>query len=92
LIECDDLTVNHGVLRKLRERSDDRGIPAVEVVVVPRSQMDGTVSLERNGAIPVELELIEPLLPGREDSVRNSSMGSMNLAATPCFGFAEDLA
>jgi hypothetical protein len=40
LIERHDLTVDRGFVRKLRERFNDSWIPGVEVVVVPRSQVD----------------------------------------------------
>ena len=40
--------------------------------------MDGAIPLECNDAVAVELELVEPLLAWREESVRSSSIGSMN--------------
>ena len=47
-------------------RFNDGWISGVEIVVVPRSQMNCADPLERNGAIPVELEFVEPLLARRE--------------------------
>jgi hypothetical protein len=49
LIEGDNLTVDYGVVRKPCERFNDRGIPAVEIVVVSRPQLDCIISLERDG-------------------------------------------
>ena len=66
LIEGYNLTVDHGVIRKLGEGLDDGWMSHVEVVVVPRAQMDLVIPLERNGPITVQLQLIEPLLPRRK--------------------------
>jgi hypothetical protein len=49
LIEGDNLTIDHGVARKPRERPYDAWISDVEVVVVPIA-MDGAIPLESNGA------------------------------------------
>ena len=57
-IESDDLAIDHRVVRQLAERLHDRGICCAEIVVVSRPQADVAFPLERDGAIPVELQLV----------------------------------
>src|SRR5262249_62031253 len=66
LIECNDLSIDHCVVWQLHERLHDLRISGVEVVVVPRSQMNDAMAFERDGSISVQLELVEPLFAGRE--------------------------
>jgi len=66
LIESDDLAIDHRVGRQLLERLHDRGISSVEIVVVSRPQAHVAIPLERDGPIPVELQLVQPLLTRRK--------------------------
>jgi hypothetical protein len=59
-VECNHLTVDDRVVRHVGERIHDARVSDVEVVVVPRSQVNGPIALERNRAIAVELQLVQP--------------------------------
>lgn len=61
LIKRDDLAVDHGFIGEGRERLHDGGISSVEILAVPRSEMDLAVRLGGQGSIAVQLQLVCPI-------------------------------
>src|SRR5262249_17288739 len=70
VVQRDDLTVDHGIVGEPREPLDDSWITIGEVLVVARAQKDPTAGLERDRAVPIELEAIFVLRPIVRQPVR----------------------
>ena len=63
IIEGDNLTIDDTAVWQIAESFDDIGILRVEGLLAPRKQIDTIARLDRDGAVAVELDLINPLRP-----------------------------
>jgi hypothetical protein len=79
LVERHQLTVNNGVVGQRSQRLNDGGAPAIEIVVVARSQVHGAIPLKGDGAVAVQLELVQPRVrrdPGDQTGGRSLRQGA----------------
>src|SRR5215472_1312544 len=70
IIESDNLTIDDTVVWQIAESFDDIEILSVEGLLAPRKQIDTIARLDRDGAVAVELDLVNPLRPVTEFSYR----------------------
>src|ERR1700693_5818169 len=60
LIEGDNLAVHDGIVRQLCQSRCYRGISCTEIVLIARPQPDAPRFLRGDGAVAIELELVQP--------------------------------
>jgi len=63
IIESDNLTIDDTAVRQIAESFEDIGILSVEGLLAPRKQIGTIARLDRDGAVAVELDLVNPLRP-----------------------------
>ena len=61
-VHVDDLPVDQGLIWHRAERLNDRWTLGCEVLIVARAEMDAAAALDRFGAEPIELQLVEPFI------------------------------
>jgi len=61
VVERDDLAIHDGVLRKITERFIHERILPIERVAAPGKQIERTVRTNRQSAISIELDLVDPI-------------------------------
>jgi hypothetical protein len=70
IIESDNLTIDDTAVWQIAESFEDIGILSVEGLPAPRKQIDTIARLDRDGAVAVELDLVNPVRPVPEFSYR----------------------
>jgi hypothetical protein len=75
----DDLSVDKGFVRQLFQSFRDRVVSSTEIVIVARAKIKHASGLERQSAIAVDLELVQPVWPFGQS---RRPQGSVNLALT----------
>jgi hypothetical protein len=60
LVQGDDLAIDHRLVGDGGQRLDDPRKPAVEVLVIARSEMDGSAGLDRFSPESIELQFVYP--------------------------------
>jgi hypothetical protein len=70
IIEGDNLTIDDTAVWQIAESFDNIGILSVKGLLAPRKQIDTIARLDRDGAVAIEFDLVNPLRPVAEFSYR----------------------
>ena len=60
-VQCDNLTINNGVIREISQSFEDERILPVEGIPPPGKKIQLAGGFYGNGAISIEFDLVHPL-------------------------------